>query len=255
MDVNAAGIAVGYSYAGTTDSDIGPVPYAYRDGKPVKLPGARRGEARAINQAGAIVGDDSQGHALLWPSLTAKPIRLPAPKGATGVRALDIDEDGTVVGDIDLERPYIWFPDGTHRELPLPAVSGERIGTARAFNIRNGWVTGVADGGIGGERGRDRDAALYPVRWNIHTGEVRVFAELDARADAVNAQGWQVGTDPKGRAVLLAGGAPVLLPALIAGGARGVSTIANALSDDGRVVTGQSDEKDGSISPVVWHCR
>ena len=253
-DVNSAGTAVGWSYTGTTDADTGPVPYVHRNGKATKLPGVRRGEAYAINDAGAIVGDDNQGHALFWPSATAKPIKLPGPRGATEVRALDIDEDGTVVGDIDLEKPYVWFPDGTHRELPLPAVDGDQIGTARAFQIRNGWVTGVADGGIGGEVG-GRNGRLYPVRWNLRTGEVRVFAELIGGAQAVNAQGWQTGTDRRGRAVLLAGGAPILLPSLVAGGEDGDSTLANALSDDGRLIAGQSDDAHGSIRPVLWRCR
>jgi uncharacterized membrane protein len=253
-DVNSAGVAVGWSYTGSTDADTGPAPYVYRNGKAAKLPGARRGQAHAINEAGAIVGDDNQGHALLWTSPTATPVRLPGPPGANEVRALDIDDDGTVVGDIDLEKPYVWFPDGTHRELPLPAVDDDKIGTARAFAIRNGWVTGVADGGIGGAVG-GRDGRLYPVRWNLRTGEVRVFAELDGGADAVSAQGWQVGTDRKGRAVLLTGGTPVLLPALISAKPNGVSTIANALSDDGRVIAGQSDDANGSIRPVLWRCR
>jgi hypothetical protein len=88
--VNSTGTAVGWSYVG--DGDTGAVPYVYHDGKVSELPGVRRGSAYAINDAGAIVGDDDAGHALIWPSATAKPVRLPMPAGTSEAAAKDIDE-------------------------------------------------------------------------------------------------------------------------------------------------------------------
>ena len=261
-DVNSAGTAVGWSFAGTSDADTGPVPYVYRDGKVSKLPGVKRGSAYAINDAGAIVGDDGR-WALVWPSATAKPIRLPVPAGTSGAGARDIDEDGTTVGAInnqpgaalDNERPYVWFPDGTHRELPLPSIDGKPAATGYVASIRNGWATGAATTGFGRKGASLKDTKVVPVRWNVRTGEVRVIGALNARAGSVNAQGWAVGTDQRERAVLVAGATPVLLPALVNQKPNGVSNIASTLSDDGRTVAGQSDDATGTIQAVVWHCQ
>ncbi|GAA3729867.1 hypothetical protein GCM10022225_09320 [Plantactinospora mayteni] len=269
-DVNSTGTAVGWSYP-DGEADAGPLPYVYRDGKVSKLPGVRSGSAYAINDAGAIVGDDDTGHAaLVWPSATAAPVRLPVPAGASESTARDIDEDGTTVGTIDNQRPYVWFPDGTHRELPMPTLNGERATTARVFGIRNGWATGVAGDGLRrpgsdpkaapgagpvGPDGRESEGRTTAVRWNVRTGEVRVSDELRYGADAVNAQGWQVGTDKQGRAVLVTDTATVVLPELVARTPDGLSTIATTLSDDGRTVAGQSDDATDTIQAVVWRCR
>jgi uncharacterized membrane protein len=262
-DVNSTGTAVGWSYAAGSGADTGPVPYVYQDGRVSKLPGVRRGSAYAINDAGAIVGDDDTGHAaLLWPSATAKPVRLPVPAGTSEAIALDIDQDGTAVGTINNERPYVWFPDGTHRELPMPSLDGKRAVTARVFSIRNGWATGVATNGVGGKgdnpktrAGKAAGARTGAVRWNVRTGEVRVVGGLDLGTSAVNAQGWQVGTDEQGRAVLVAGAATVVLPDLAGHQPGGLANIATTLSDDGRTIGGQSDDATGTIQAVVWRCR
>ena len=269
-DVNSTGTAVGWSYVGGSEADTGPVPYVYHDGKVSKLQGVRRGSAYAINDAGAIVGDDTGHAALVWPSATANPIRLPVPAGTAEATASDIDEDGTTVGTINNERPYVWFPDGTHRELPMPSLDGEQAATARVFSIRNGWATGVATNGLG-RKGNGTNAASSPestgtgegakgaqtgaVRWNVRTGEVRVFGELEIGASTANAQGWQVGTDEQGRAVLVAGAATVVLPDLASHQPGGLSNIATTLSDDGRTIAGQSDDATGTIQAVVWRCQ
>ena len=261
-DVNSQGTAVGWSY-----NEAGPVPYVYRDGKVAKLPGVKRGSANAINDAGAIVGEDEGAHvAVVWPSATAQAIRLPTPAGTGRAGARDIDEDGTTVGSLDDERPYVWFPDGTHRELPMPTIGGTRATTARVFTIRNGWATGVAETGggrDGGKPGAEASAgagekapapATTAVSWNVRTGEVRTSDEFDLRADAINAQGWQVGLSKQGRAVLLAGAAPVKLPELAPHEPGGLTTIPSTLSDDGRIVAGQSDDATDTIQAVVWRC-
>ncbi|MBQ0895311.1 hypothetical protein KBX37_19775 [Micromonospora sp. U56] len=257
QDVNSAGTAVGWSWAGGSEEDTGPVPYVYHDGEVSPLQGVRRGSAYAINDAGAIVGDDTGRAALVWPSATAKPVRLPVPAGTSVATARDIDEDGTTVGTINDERPYVWFPDGTHRELPMPRIDGVQTGSARAFSIRNGWATGVASRLTRGGKGTKADRAnnARAVRWNVRTGEVRVFGELQGFPNEVNAQGWQVGTDKQGRAVLVADAEPVVLPALAGGQPTAVSNIATTLSDDGRTVAGQSDDATDTIQAVVWRCR
>ncbi|MGB2571253.1 hypothetical protein ACPFP2_22800 [Micromonospora citrea] len=269
QDVNSTGTAVGWSYVGGGEADTGPVPYVYRGGKVSPLPGVRRGSAYAINDAGAIVGDDDTRRAVLvWPSATAKPFRLPLPAGASEAEARDIDEDGTVVGTVDGRRPYVWFPDGTHRELPVPRVDGGQAAGARAVSIRNGWATGLTDTLDGAASGLQADPSsstgpgkaarsgrMAAVRWNVRTGEVRVFDDLQAYPNEVNAQGWQIGTDTRNRAVLATDTATVVLPALADGEPTGVSTIATTVSDDGRTVGGQSDDATGTIQAVVWRCR
>jgi uncharacterized membrane protein len=265
-DVNSAGTAVGWSYTGTTQADTGPVPYVYRDAKVSKLPGVRHGFAYAINDAGVIAGADDDRHtAVIWPSATAKPILLPVPDGTKEATARDIDEDGTTVGNLDNTVPYVWFPDGTHRELPLPSLDGKPAATAQVFSVRNGWATGVATNGAGRSGAKDpiakasaaKASALgaVPVRWNLRTGEVSVTSVLHGPASAVNAQGWQIGTNQQGRAVLVAGTATVVLPDLATHTADGLSTIPTTVSDDGRTITGQSDDATGTIQAVVWHCQ
>lgn len=251
-DVNSSGTAVGWSFAGG-EGDSGPVPYAYHDGKVSKLPGAQRGSALAINEAGAIAGDDDGGHPLVWPSVGAAPIRLPLPAGASAGTAVDIDEDGTTVGNIDNNRAYVWFPDGTHRALPVPDLDGKPGAVTRVFAVRNGWATGLvaheeAAKGVAAGAG-----SSVPIRWNVRTGEVIRFDALKGPADAVNAQGWQVGIGQRDRALLIAGDATVTLPDL--GKPGELSTIANTLSDDGRTIAGQSDDSTETIQAVVWHCQ
>jgi uncharacterized membrane protein len=260
-DVNSTGTAVGWSYLGTT-ADTGPVPYVYRDGKVSELAGVRRGSAYAINDAGAIVGEDEDHHsAVVWPSATANPILLPVPAGTKKATAADIDEDGTTVGNLDNTVPYVWFPDGTHRELPSPSLDGKPATTAEVFSVRNGWATGVATNGAGRSGAKDPTAAkasgvgAVPVRWNLRTGEVRVSGVLHGSPSGVNAQGWEIGSDKQGRAVLVASTATVVLPDLATHPADGLSTIPTTVSDDGRIIAGQSDDATGTIQAVVWRCQ
>jgi hypothetical protein len=132
-----------------------------------------------------------------------------SPPGTERATARDIDEDGTTVGTVDDERPYVWFPDGTHRELPMPDLDGEPAATARVSSIRNGWATGLATDGSGRDGSKPSAESKAPaarttvVRWNVRTGEVRATAGMNLGATFANAHGWQVGVDKKGRAVLV----------------------------------------------------
>jgi uncharacterized membrane protein len=250
QDVNSTGTAVGWSFEGTAE-DSGPVPYVYRDGEVSRLPGGERGQALAVNDIGAIAGD-SGGAPVVWPSATEEPTRLPLPAGVSTGGATAIDEDGTVVGNVNDERPYVWFADGTHRELPLPTLDGAPASSGLVFSVRNGWATGLAN--TGSDTGvKGAEGTPTAVRWNVRTGEVRVFDELDVRASTANAQGWQVGSDKQGNAVLMTDAGKVVLPDL---GTHGpLSVIPSTLSDDGRVISGQADDTTGTIKAVVWRCE
>jgi uncharacterized membrane protein len=257
QDVNSTGTAVGWSYPDGSETENDPIPYVYHDGTVSQLAGVRRGSAYAINDAGAIVGTD--GHAaLVWPSATAKPIRLPVPAGTSEATASDIDEDGTTVGTIDNDVPYVWFPDGTHRALPMPSIDGKPAMTARASGIRNGWASGVATNGVGrkGDAPKNqRNSKVAAVRWNVRTGEVNVVVGSRFGVGTANAHGWLVGLDAEERAVLIAGAAPVVLPDLARHQPRDLTTIATTVSDDGRIIGGQSDDAADTIRAIVWHCR
>ncbi|GAA4452140.1 hypothetical protein [Phytohabitans houttuyneae] len=253
-DVNTTGTAVGWSYIGG-EGNAHPVPYVYRDGTVSQLPGVRSGSAYAINDDGVIVGADDEGYAVRWPSATEQPTRLPMPPGTKGARASDIDEDGTVVGAvIGDDRPYVWFPDGTHRQLAIPTLDGKPAVTARVASIRQGWATGVATNGAGRKGDGARNLKISAVRWNVHTGEVRLVDGLKS-ASATNAHGWQVGGDEQNRAVLVADGKTVPLPELHKHEPGGLTNLATTLSDDGRTIGGQSDDASGTIQAVVWRCR
>ncbi|MER7456302.1 hypothetical protein [Micromonospora sp. NPDC126480] len=251
-DVTTDGLAVGTTYQrlGAGEEGFGPVPYAYSGGTLTRLRGVTFGEANAVNEAGKIVGrDERTDRPVAWTSPVSEAVPLPLPAGARSGTAHAVDEDGTVVGSVLTDggrsgRPYVWFPDGTHRELPMPTTVGATDG--RAFTIRNGWATGVLS--------KDPASSPSAVRWNVRTGEVRVFPEFNIRASTANAHGWQVGTDRQGRAMLLADGGPVTLPDLAKHEPGGLTNIAETVSDDGRTIGGQSDDASGTIRAVVWRC-
>ncbi|QGN50376.1 hypothetical protein ACN26Y_01660 [Micromonospora sp. WMMD558] len=251
QDVTTGGLAVGAAHQRLAPGDAGsgPVPYAYSDGRLTRLRGVTFGSPRAVNEAGKIVGVGESLRPLVWASPASEATELPLPAGASGGEAHDVDEDGTVVGTVvtdgrRAERPYVWFPDGSHRELPLPKVDGAT--GARAFTVRNGWATGALTGGGAG--------AASAVRWNVRTGEARLFPAFATRASTANVHGWQVGTDRQGRGLFLSDAGPVTLPDLAKHEPGALTNIAETVSDDGRTIGGQADDASGTIRAVVWRC-
>jgi hypothetical protein len=241
-DINSTGVAVGASYGDTSTTA-----WIYRKGKLIKLPGNPGAEAYAVNEANMAVGVRNR-RPIIWRSVDQAPVELPLPPGATIGEARDIDEDGTVVGYTGTgaglgasggadQRPYVWLPDGSGHPLKLPE-SGPQTGLA--FSIRNGWVTGIRDN-IG-------------VRWDLRTGEPQLFPQFNIRASVANQYGWQVGTDLKGRGLFLSDAGPVVLPDLVLHRAGELTNIPETLSDDGRVIGGQADDRSGVIHAVVWTC-
>jgi uncharacterized membrane protein len=242
-DVNGSGTAVGWSFD-ATDA----VPYVYQNGRTRKLAGVAHGQAYAINEAGKIAGSDNERkRPVVWPSPGSDPVTLPTPAGLeTGV-ASDVDEDGTVVGNVgggrfDDGHPYVWLPDGSHHELPLPTIGGVQA-AASVYTIHNGWATGVAGHAPG-----------TAVRWNVHTAEVRTYPAFLIRASTANAYGWLVGTDQQGRGLLVTDAGSVVLPDLSTHKAGELTNIATTISDDGRTIAGQADDRAGVIQAVVWRC-
>ncbi len=246
-DINTHGVAVGDSYVGA-----GLTAWLYRDGKVSKLPGGDGAEARAINEANVVVGGRNS-KPIVWRSIDSKPVELPLPAGADSGEAMGIDEDGTIVGFVATSgpnsrvehTPYAWLPNGLGQELKVPApASGKAVDPAdpgaHAFTIRNGWVIGNANHSA--------------VRWDLRTGEPRVFPQFFVQAESVNTHGWQVGTDPTGRAVFLSDSGTVVLPDLAPHKAGESTNIPSTVSDDGKVIGGQEDDQAGVIRAVVWTC-
>ncbi|HKS99448.1 MAG TPA: hypothetical protein VJT31_07945, partial [Rugosimonospora sp.] len=249
VDINRAGVAVGNGFG----SSSGTVAYYYRAGMVAELPGGTGAEVRAINDAGTAVGGKGA-KALLWRSVDRAPVELALPAGATYGQAVDIDEDGTVVGNVGTSltqrRPYVWAPDGSGHYLPIPpgvpvptAPAGVKPGAvpgAVAYHIRNGWVIGRVN--------------ATAVRWNLRTGQAREYPEFADFADAVNGYGWQIGLGTGGRALFLSDGSPVLLPELAKHQPGNLSNLPTTLSDDGTLIGGQSDDSKDVIHAVVWTC-
>lgn len=239
-DITSTGVAVGNSYDKT-----GTTAWLYRDGKLSKLPGGAGGEANAINEANAVVGVRNR-KPVIWPSVDQAPVELPLPADAIIGFASAIDEDGTVVGSVaakgQAERPYVWLPNHIGQTLRLPdrGPQSPRDPKASAYTIRNGWVTGNVN--------------KIAVRWDLRTGEPHMFPQFLVQASTVNAYGWQVGAGPTGRALLVSDADPVVLPGLPAQKPGESANIPQTLSDDGRVIGGQADDRTGNIRAVVWTC-
>lgn len=253
-DVNSRATAVGMQ-----DSPVGPAPMAYHGGAATMMStgGADGGDAAGVNEAGTIAGTlghhPHSGVPARWTAPDSEPEPLPLPDGYRTGHGTDIDEDGTIVGDLgDRDEPYVWFPNGEHRPLPLPTVDGKAATGGSAVAIRNGWAIGEAD------YSSDRYPSYRAVRWNVRTGEVTVFEQL-TRLVAVNAYGWWVGSVTG--AVLHTGTNDVPIvgqqgPA-VAFEAPSPTTHAVTVSDDGRTVSGRTpDERTVNMGrPAVWRCR
>ncbi|GAA0912726.1 hypothetical protein GCM10009558_100400 [Virgisporangium aurantiacum] len=245
-DVTTAGTAVGFEYG---PGEEGQFPVVYRDGTVKRLAGGK-GEARGINEAGAIAGvlgdDRSSALPARWAGPDSQPERLPLPERYSTGRAQDIDEDGTIVGYLgDQQAPYVWFPDGEHRPLPLPTVDGKTADGGDVTAVRNGWAIGMVHVGF------DTRA----VRWNVYTGAATVFPEFNIRASAVNARGWVTGPAHDASGLLRTETGTVALAGLPQkNGGNVLGVIPNTLSDDGRTIAGQSDDNTETLRAVVWKC-
>jgi uncharacterized membrane protein len=255
--VNSTGDAVGSSFI-----DGKRTAFAYVGGRLSKLGGVDA-DAFAINADGIIVGT-ANGHAVVWRSVSGMPVDLATPPGDWQGMARDIGDDGTIVGTLrsaDSERAYVWRPDGSVSELPVPTVRGVVADASRAYAIRHGWAIGGAARMDASARQPNGKPAATPtdrvsVRWNIQTGEVQPMPDAGFYAGGVNAYGWVVGWDSKGDGVLVSDAGTLTLPPLRKP-VQPSDNLAYTISDDGRTIAGQSVLGDAArtMRAVVWHCR
>ncbi|MFC0531226.1 hypothetical protein [Phytohabitans kaempferiae] len=246
-DVNAAGVVVGSTVFGAMGGPQEIRAWVYRDGAVAILPGTRGTEAFAVSDDGTVVGT-VEGRPVLWDPSANKPSSLRMPEAGWKGKAIDISADGqTIVGQLTPDvksRPYVWSADGTPRELPLPTIDGETAMTASAKSITGEWVAGLAtsrhdDGGV-------------PVRWNLRTGEVRVFPKYGLVGASVSTDGRITAKGDGGRAVVLGGRNTLTLRRLDDN--TGLHDTTYGISYDGRTIAGNAASARSGTAPVVWHC-
>jgi hypothetical protein len=247
-DVNVAGIVVGTTEIRSAAGPIEGRAWVYREGEVTLLPGTRLTEALAVSDTGVVVGTDDT-HPVVWRPSAAAPSALPVPGAMSTGQANGISADGqTIVGMLrsgSLMRPYVWPADGTPRELPLPVVDGDTAMEASAQSITGDWVAGMATT-------RRSDKGM-PVRWNLRTGEVKVFPKYNLAGITVSADGRLTARGGGGRAVLLGGRETLTLRRL--GDATSLPDTAQAISQDSRSIAGNAASgKAGGTAPVLWHC-
>ncbi|MFG2056925.1 hypothetical protein ACGFI9_23185 [Micromonospora sp. NPDC048930] len=268
-DVNRAGLAVGSTGVALPMSQA----WAVHDGEAVRLLGISSGAARAVNDAGRIVGFRNAEEVkepwaaprpVVWDSYRAEAVDLPLPGPQWSGSAIDIDEDGTILGEladmagaVEPGQPrhlVVWRPGAARPEvLPLPRVPGGTASRFYAVSLAGGWVTGIAARDL---PGKPRSAAKeYAVRIDLRTGTVDVLPRVVA-AGTGNGRGWLAGVQSSNSTgsipFVVTDTKTVKLPGLNAAGGDGGWV--RSLSDDGRVLGGQLFPNHQGRA-VRWTCR
>lgn len=262
-DVSSTGIAVGYGY----DTAGKALAVIYREGRLSRLKGVDA-TAIAVNASGVVAGT-FQGRPAVWRSPDAGPVRLPVPEGMDMMWVTGVDADGTVSGRLGVyppaparhgsaptplawERAVIWGPDGTMRELPVPAsIDGRPVAQSAALDIHDGWVGGWLITGT-----TDDDRRQYVARWNLATGEVTWFPSA-RRAYPVSASGIGIDARSEGRSTMVLPQGTVPLPDVkgaVVDSAEQPDI--RSVSADGRIIAGYQSVSggEGLIVAVAWHC-
>jgi hypothetical protein len=208
------------------------------------------GVPQAINSRGDIVGGDTTGRLVVWPAGHVDQPRVLA-GGSTNnlLDYYDIADDGTVAAPTSDDRPRVWAPDGTPRELPMPpGLTG-----ATVTRVSGRWAVGE---GYRPDPNLTKDGRSIPLpvplRWRLDTGTVEELpiANPNGIVD-VTAQGVAVFSGVTQPVTLVApDGTQKQLPkpgdeprALVEG-----------ISDDGRTIAGDAYGIGDESIPYVWRC-
>lgn len=240
--VNAAGSAVGYG--GLSEDDytvqvmgggVSTRAWKWSGGRLFDLQPVTGASAMAINDAGVVAGQRADGesaHAVYWPADSTAARDLPVPAGYGYSAVIDIFPDGRILGMIgtdgrDLET-YLWSAD--HRSGAF--VQDDKGDRVAAVAAADGWVF-----------------ANRPVLLDLDTGTTRsVPVSQMPQPLAVNGAGWLAGGDERSGMVAVYDGRRVTeLPTLATGPE--AANFVQALSNDGRVLVGQSDNQ-----ATIWRC-
>lgn len=258
-DVNSSGAAVG------TSGDFGSrEPWLWQDGELSVLPTEDGGEAHGINEQGDVVGVRSDPNLgpipVIWPADGTGPVDLGLPDPGIYGFATAIGDDGTVVGHFtdngDLSgntKPYVWFPDGTGAELPLPEGIDRADVYSEPMDVTGDWATGflqIPDVTI------DRATT---VRWNLADGTAEM-TELGFYASpaAIAADGTVAGQSYETLAAAYQTGETVVeLPGVAdsLNGDYAVEISADGSLIAGDVFAGTGEDGGENYNAVTWTCE
>lgn len=252
-DVNAEAVGVGWAF------QSGYVPFVWRDGELTELPTENGGQAHAINEHGDIVGsrEGEEGPLpVLWPADGTGPVDLPLPDHADEWgEATAIGDDGTIVGHYVIDdgeyltfTPYVWHPDGTSAELPVPEGADPADVTGEVHDLKGEWASGFLT---------SSDRGITGVRWNLTDGTAEWTGLRESVA--VTADGTVAGqlNDPRvaayqtGDTVVELPGA--LDPAEADDRARFISADGSQIAGD--VLTAVSEDGAYLYNAGVWTCE
>jgi hypothetical protein len=245
-DINSHGVAVGSSF------DPEQTPFLYAGSKVTTLRGGA-GEATALNDAGVIVGvlgelDDRR--PVRWTSATAQPEHLTLPARVVWGQALDIDEEGNVLGMVGTDRQigtgYLWLADGKVRRMPLPKDGDRQSTEFWPEAIRNGWVVGRA-------AFETDDATTFEYyRYSLTTDRYEQLADEGGMPAKVAANGWILG-EARRPVITSEAGRTTVLPKYPQEAAN-PTYLPRSISDDGRTVGGYVIGDDIQNQPLMWRC-
>jgi hypothetical protein len=279
---NAAGAAIAVGYVNGDRRG-----WVFVDGKIERLLAKTPTIPQAIAEDGTVVGyrfagpDESLSFPVIWRVPRAGSEDLPLPPAVRFGRAVDIGPDGTVLGAVtdgpyERSRGYLWRPDGTLSQLPLPEIDGKPASGFMPLALGERWITGYAfpalamdvtdpHGVKGAEEAKQADArgamgkpgtvpplrlAPVPALYDRTTGRFRLFPDVQMIIESGNARGWVVGQTFDGKPMLLSETGPLRLPTL-----NDLDDhVATGLSDDGRVIVGHA-WRGGRTYALVWSCR
>jgi len=247
QDINSHGVAVGSSW------DPDQTPFLYADSKVTTLSGGD-GEATALNDAGVIVGvlgemDDRR--PVRWTSATARPESLPLPDRVRWGQAIDIDEEGNILGTVGAARQigtgYLWLTDGKVRRMPLPKDGDRQSTEFWPEAIRNGWVVGRAAFDFEGG-----GTSFEYYRYSLATNRYERLAEESGMPAKVAGNGWVLG-EARRPVITSDAGRTTVLPRYPQEAAN-PDYLPSSISDDGRVVGGYVIGDDIQNQPLLWRC-
>ncbi|WP_156926215.1 hypothetical protein [Glycomyces arizonensis] len=245
-DVNSEGVA-----AATTWTDDGSVPYVWRDGEATELPNSGEGEARGVNERGDIVGSVGR-RPVLWAAGSDEAVELALPEKATRGTAVDIGDDGVIVGYFSTAegdfKPYLWDRHGDGADLPIPDEVDSGRAHAYVADLNGDWASGYLSApgfeGVG-------------IRWNLAEGTAEVL-DIEGPA-AVAADGTAAGAVFPNAAVQTEEGV-VELPGVSDPADNYFGDRAAEISADGSVIVGNvyaGEDASGFhvLNAVTWTCR
>ena len=227
-----------------------------------------------INASGTVVGWLDSGGSRPYVSRAGEPAQLIAPFGSTRGTAMDINDDGWVVGTsvppIGGAQAFRWRDD-VSEALPAPAwaqaagasiitqggdiygfaVDGDRIQTVMwtergvtELPALDGWdwtmLSAATDGGLAIGNAMNESGALAPVVWE--DGQIRVLPHDPATStyvSGVNAAGDIVGSshDSSGpKALLWSGGEVIDLQDTVPAGFDGRLAMVHDINDRGQIL-------------------